>query len=189
MTRNQALEILDELKNSPNMVKHALACEAAMRALARKFKNQNLKIKIDEDEWGIVGLLHDADYEATGKSLETHTDKVTEKLEELGTEQEIIDAVAGHANKAPRKTLMAKSIYAADELTGLIVATALVMPSKKLSSVSVESVLKKFSEPRFAAGANREQIKTAESELGIPLPDFTQIVLKSMQEISDDLGL
>lgn len=188
MNRGDALRILGELGNSPNMVKHALACEAAMRALALKFKNKNSKIKIDEDEWGIVGLLHDADYEATDKSLERHTDLVAEKINGK-VSQQIIDAIRGHCDKAPRNTLMAKAIYAADESTGLIVATALVMPEKKLASVTTESVLKKFKEPRFAAGANREQIKTAETELNIPLPKFVEIVLKSMKEISQDLGL
>lgn len=187
MTRKQALEILTELGNSPNMLKHALACEAAMKTLHPKLAiNQN---SLTEEDWGIVGLLHDADYEATGKSLETHTDKVTEKLKTLNVKQEIIDAIRGHCDKAPRDTLAAKAIFALDELTGLIVAVALVMPDKKLSSVSVESVLKKFSEPRFAAGANREQIKTCETELKIPLPNFIEITLKSIQEISDDLGL
>lgn len=187
MTRDDALKILDELKNSPNMVKHALACEAAMKALYQKFSQEDNNLT--EDDWAIVGLLHDADYEATNKSLEKHTDLVTEKLKELGASQEIIDAVAGHADKAQRNTIMAKAIYAADELTGLIVAVALVMPSKKLSQVTVESVLKKFKDKSFARGANREQIKTCETELKIPLPNFIEITLKSMQEISDDLGL
>jgi len=199
MNRNGALKILSELGNSPNMVKHALACEAAMRALARKLITQNSELKTVEDEWGIVGLLHDADYEATDKLLERHTDLVTEKLQALRTKQEIIDAIRGHCDKAPRETAAAKAIYAADELTGLIVATALVMPDptspelrgagKKLSQVTVKSILKKFKDKSFAKGANREQIKTCETELNIPLPEFCQIVLKSMQEISNDLGL
>lgn len=183
MTREQALKILEELRNSPNMVKHALACEAAMRTLAQKFEPEKI------NDWRIVGLLHDADYEATNKDLETHTDLVCEKLTNLGVEPLIIAAIKGHCDKAQRETLMAKAVYAADELTGLIVATALVMPGKKLSEVTVESVLKKFKEPRFAAGANRAQIKTCETELDIPLAEFVEIVLKSMQEISTDLGL
>lgn len=187
MTRDDALKILDELGNSSNMVKHAQACEAAMKALFQKFgrKDNNLT----EVDWAIAGLLHDADYEATNKSLETHTDLVTEKLKKLNAKQEIIDAIRGHCDKTPRNTMVAKAIYAADELTGLVVATALVMPDKKLSSVSVESVLKKFKDKSFAAGANREQIKTCETELGIPLSEFVGITLKSIQEISSDLGL
>lgn len=183
MNRDDALKILEELGNSPNMVKHALACEAAMRALAEKFEPENV------NDWGVIGLLHDADYEATGKSLETHTDKVCEKLKSLEAKQEIINAIRGHCDKALREAAAAKAIYAADELTGLIVATALVMPSKKLSEVTVESVLKKFKDSSFAKGANRDQIKTCETELKIPLPEFVEIVLKSMQKTSADLGL
>lgn len=187
ITRETALRILEELGNSPNMVKHALACEVAMFALHQKLvSNQN---GLAKEDWGIVGLLHDADYEATGKSLETHTDKVCEKLKSLEAKQEIINAIAGHCDKALRETAAAKAIYAADELTGLIVATALVMPGKKLSEVSKESILKKFKDPSFAKGANRDQIKTCEQELGIPLPEFVEIVLKSMQKASNELGL
>lgn len=183
MRREEALKILEELGNSPNMVKHALACEAAMRTLAQKFEPEKI------DDWGVVGLLHDADYEATDKNLETHTDLVCQKLEDLGVEPLIIDAIKGHCDKAPQDTQIAKAIYAADELTGLIVATALVMPDKKLSSVTTETVLRKFREPKFAAGANRAQIKTCEAELQILLPEFVGIILKSMQKISEDLGL
>jgi len=198
VTRDQALKILDELKNSPNMVKHALACEAAMRALARKLITQNgggasllrsAELKAVEDNWGIVGLLHDADYEAADKSEERHTEVVTEKLQAAGCDQEIIDAVRGHADKALRDTSMAKAIYAADELTGLIVATALVMPEKKLASVTTESVLKKFKDLSFARGANREMIKSCQSELGISLEEFIAIALGAMQKISVKLGL
>ena len=110
-------------------------------------------------------------------------------MKEARAPQEIIDAVRGHADKEPRNTMMAKAIYAADELTGLIVAAALVRPDKKLEGLTVESVLKRFKEPAFAKGANRDQIKTCETELGTPLPEFTEIVLNAMKEISKELGL
>lgn len=187
MTRNDALNILDELGNSPNMKNHGLAASFAMAALYEHFESKKPEGSIED--WEAVGLLHDADYEATNKSLELHTEETTKKLKELNANQLIIDAIRGHCDKEQRKTLVAKSIYAADELTGLIVACALVQPEKKLSSVTVESVLRKFKDKSFAAGANRDQIKTCETELDIPLEEFTSMVLKAMQEKAGDMGL
>ena len=191
MTKYEALKILEELENSPNMIKHALACGFVMRDLCIKLTqgNSTQSEPFDEKDWEIVGLLHDADYELTGKSLDAHTEETTKKLKEIGEKQEVIDAIHGHCDKEERRTLMAKAIYAADELTGLIVAAALVQPDKKLKSVTVESVLRKFKDPSFARGANRDQIKTCESELGIPLGEFVSIVLESMQDHSKELGL
>lgn len=191
MTKDEALKILEELGNSPNMVKHALACGFVMRDLCDYFssKRGDSSQSGSPNDWEVVGLLHDADYEMTNKSLERHTDETAQKLKEKGTSEEIIEAIRGHCDKAERKTLMAKAIYACDELTGLIVACALVQPDKKLKSVSVESVLRKFKDKSFARGANRDQIKTCESELKIPLEEFIEITLKSMTDRSVDLGL
>ena len=191
ITRENALKILEDLKNSPNMVKHALACGFAMRDLCNKLSSQSSQPSQPSDPsiWEIVGLLHDADYEITNKSLDLHTEETTKKLKEINADEQIIDAIRGHCDKADRKTLMAKSIYAVDELTGLIVACALVQPDKKLSSVSVESVLRKFKDKSFAAGANRDQIKTCETELIIPLQEFVLITLNAMQEKSGELEL
>ena len=182
MNREEAFKILDELSNSPNMKKHALATEAVMRALAARFEPQK------EEDYALTGLLHDADYEATEKSLEKHTDLVTEKIS-AKVAPAVIEAIRGHCDKEERKTTMAKSIYAADELTGLIIATTLVHPDKKLASISLESVLKKFKDPSFARGAARDQIKTCEAKLGITLPEFCEIALLAMQNIAPDLGL
>lgn len=189
MTRDDAIKILDELKNSTNMINHAKACGFAMAALNEYFEKNGKKPELDKNSWEIVGLLHDADYEITGKSLERHTDETTKKLQEINSDELIIDAIRGHCDKAERNTLLAKSIYSADELTGLIVACALVRPEKKLSSVTVESVLKKFKDKSFAAGANRDQIKTCETELSIPLENFIDLVLSSMKSKSDELDL
>lgn len=189
MTRDDAIKILEELKNSPNMVKHELAVGFAMAALYDYFKSKGQKPQMTREDWEIVGIMHDADYEITGKSLELHTEETTKKLKEIGADQMIINAVRGHCDKTPRDTPMAKSVYAIDELTGLIVACALVRPDRKLASVSVESVLKKLKDKYFAAGANRDQIKTCETELKIPLEEFIEITLKSMQKKSDQLGL
>jgi len=189
MNREDALKILDELKNSPNMVKHALAVGFTMSTLYDYFEKRGSTPEMSRSDWEIVGLLHDADYEITGKSLELHTEETTKKLQKLGVDQQIIDAIRGHCDKAPRDSLMAKSVYAADELSGLIVACALVQPDKKLESVKVESVLRKFKDKSFAAGANRDQIKTCESELNISLEEFISIILKAMQNYSTELDL
>jgi len=189
MNRQEAIKIINDLVKSPNIRKHCLAAEVAMVGLWDYFNKQD---KIDwgsSEEWGIIGLLHDADYEATNKSLELHTEETTKKLKEIGAPKQIIDAVRGHCDKEPRITLTAKAIYASDELTGLIVAAALVRPGKKLDGLTVDSVLKRFKEPAFARGANRDQIKTCESELEIPLPEFVGIVLNSMKKTAADLGL
>jgi len=192
VTRNEALKILDELKNSSNMIKHGLAVGFAMAELYDFFKKNNPPAgepEMEKDDWEVVGILHDADYEITGKSLERHTEETTKKLKEVDADSQIIDAIRGHCDKAERKTLMAKAVYAADELTGLIVAAALVRPDKQLASLTKESVIKRFGEKSFAAGANRNQIKTCESELKIPLEEFVGITLSAMQAKADQLGL
>lgn len=171
------------------MAKHGLAVGFTMAALYDYLQSQDQNPEMTKEDWEITGLLHDADYEATGKSLDLHTEKTTEKLKSVGADDLIINAIRGHCDKEPRTTLMAKAVYACDELTGLIVACALVRPDKKLSSLTHDSVMKKFKEKSFAAGASREQIKTCETELGINLDEFIQITLEAMQEKSKELGL
>jgi len=192
MTKEYALKILEELNNSENMKKHGLAVGFTMGELYDYFQKNNPPSggpEMEKGDWEIVGILHDADYEITDKSLDRHTEETAKKLEEKGADSQIIDAIRGHCDKAERKTLMAKAVYAADELTGLIVAAALVRPDKKLASLTKESVIKRFGKKSFAAGANRDQIKTCEEELGIKLEDFANIVLKSMQNHAKELGL
>lgn len=171
------------------MSKHGFAAGFAMVALYDHFKNNGKNPELTKDDWETVGMVHDADYELTNKSLELHTEETTKKLRELYPNELVIAAVKGHCDKAPRVTMIAKAIYAADELTGLVVACALVQPNRKLQSVTVDSVMRKFRDKSFAAGANRDQIKTCEKELGIPLDEFVSIVLKSMQDHSSELGL
>ena len=189
MTRDEALKILEVLENSENMKKHGLAVGFAMNALYDYFEQEDKNPEMKKGDWEIAGILHDADYEITNKSLDRHTEETTKKLKEIKADQLIIDAIRGHCDKAERKTLMAKSVYAADELTGLIVAAALVRPDKKLASLTKESVLKRFGEKSFAAGANRDQIKTCETELKIPIEEFVTLTLKAMQNHSEELGL
>jgi putative nucleotidyltransferase with HDIG domain len=187
LTRNQAIEILNNHLKNKNLFRHCLAVEAAMKGLARYF-NEN------EEKWGLVGLLHDGDWEETRNNPKEHTLKLLEWIKEKGeNDQEVINTILSHNfennNFRQPKTKMEWALYTCDDLTGLIVAVALITPEKKLSSVSVKSILKKFSSPSFAAGVNRNQIKLCEEKLGIKLEKFVEIVLMSMLSISKELGL
>ena len=183
MNREDAWKLLTEYTKSPNLIKHALAVEAAMRAYARKFGQ-------DEEKWGIVGLIHDFDYEQH-PTPEEHPLVGAKILEERGWPEDIIRAVKSHAEYlgVPRKSLMEKALFAVDELTGLIVAVALVRPSKSIMDVTVKSVKKKWKDKRFAAGVNRKDIERGAEELGVPLDEHIAIVLEAMQGIAEELGL
>lgn len=193
MKREQAVELLHSKMQNPNLRKHCYAVEVVMGALYDRLNTD----KNDEEKemWKIAGLLHDADYEITKDTAKTeHTKKVLEWLEALDVHSDISDAIAAHAwqylPEAPEpKNPMQWALYCCDELTGLIIATALVKPDKKLASVTVDSVQKKWNSPSFAAGVDRTQIENCESRLGIPLSEFIQIALTAMQGISGDLGL
>ena len=185
MTRQDALDLIKKYVKNGNSVKHMLATEAIMKALARKF-NQN------EEEWGLVGLLHDIDMEMVdyNDEPEKHGLKSVEILKEKNINFEILEAVKAH-NEATGKipeTLMEKSIFCVDPLTGLIVASVLVLPSRKIFDLSAESVFKRFKEKAFARGANREII-TKCSEIGLELEEFIEIGLEAMKEINNELEL
>ncbi len=185
MNRKEALSLINQYVKNKNSIKHMLAVEAVMRSLARKFDE-------NEDLWGIVGLVHDVDMETVDYENEPqrHGIEGANILEKEGVGQEILEAVKAH-NKATGKnseTLMEKAIFCADPLTGLIVAGVLVLPSKKIADLTLESVLKRFKEKAFAKGANREIIGQC-SEIGLDLKEFVEIGLKAMQEISDELEL
>ncbi len=184
MKRKEALKLLKENIKNENLTKHSLAVEAAMRALANYFGE-------DEEKWGLCGLLHDIDYEKTKENPELHSKRGAEMLEEEGIEEEICQAVLTHNKAHGQKPegLMAKAVYCVDPLTGLIVAATLVLPSKKISNLEVENVLNRFEEPRFAAGVEREIIKECEKYLDLSLEKFTSVVLKAMQGIDNRLGL
>ena len=181
--RDEAQRIIDEWVDNENLKKHAYAVEAAMRAYA-------LKLGEDPEKWGIVGLLHDFDYERY-PDLKDHPFKGTAYLKEKGYADVLAAAILAHAEhtNVERDTDLKKAIYAVDELTGLIVAVALTRPSKKIADVSVDSVMKKWKEKSFAAGVDRQMIEKGAEELGIPLKEHAQIVLKAMQEIPEKLGL
>ena len=157
----------------------------------RRLARNDIAVEFNEEEWAIVGLLHDADYELVEKDPSRHTLVTEEKLRSHNVSDRVINGIKAHHEgvKPTRDNLMESSVYAADELSGLITAVALVRPDKKLSSVTVESVMKKFPQKSFAAGAKREQILACEKELNIPLVEFVGVALKAMQGIAVDLGL
>lgn len=183
MNREEALKLVKEKIKNENLIKHCLAAEACMRALANYFNE-------DEEKWGLAGLLHDIDYEETKNNPEKHSLLGAEMLEKMGLDKEITEAVKTHneVHGIKPETRMAKALYSVDPLTGLIVAAALVLPSRKLSDLTVENVLNRFKEKAFARGANREIIKKCE-DVGLGLEEFIKICLEAMQRISQELGL
>ncbi|MBN1959157.1 MAG: HDIG domain-containing protein [Desulfuromonadales bacterium] len=184
ITRERSLELLHQHLNNPNLIKHCLASEAVMRALARHFSE-------DEELWGLTGLLHDLDVELTLDDLSRHTHETVRILREEGVAEEILDAIRmhnEHAHNDKRSERFHHALAAGETITGLIIATALVYPDKKLASVKPKSVRKRYKEKLFAAGADRAIIAECE-EIGIPIPDFCDLCLEAMQGIADALGL
>jgi putative nucleotidyltransferase with HDIG domain len=164
-----------------NLQRHSLAVSAVMRHLARRFGE-------NEEMWALAGILHDLDYEETLKDPDKHTLLAEEWLKQYNLPAEVISGIKAHCNKAERNSLMNKAIYAADPVTGFIVACALIKPEKKLAPVEPEFAMKRMKEKRFAAGANREQINSC-AEMGLSLEEFFEISLNAMKEIADELGL
>jgi predicted hydrolase (HD superfamily) len=211
MTRDEAYTLLTEMMSNKNLIRHGLAVECIMRNLCNYLREReqakegseldsrlrgndgqvDWKKEFDEEEWAIVGLLHDADYELIEKDPSKHTLVTAEKLEALGVSERIIQAIKAHhfGIKPTRDNILESGVYAVDEMSGLITACALVQPEKKLATVTVESVLKKFKQPSFAAGARRDQIFEGIEELEISLEDFTKIALTAMQNHHEELGL
>ena len=183
MTRDEALDSIKANIENENTIKHMLATEAVMRALARRFGE-------DEEEWGLTGLLHDIDMELTEGDMNTHSKLGADLARELGASEAMANAILCHnqTHGIPMETRLDKALYCADPLTGLIIAAALVRPDKKLAGVEARSVRKRFKEKSFAAGANREQISQC-TELGLELDEFLELGLGAMKEIADDLGL
>jgi putative nucleotidyltransferase with HDIG domain len=180
MNRAEAFTLAQSRFQNRNLFKHVLAVEAVMRALARHFSE-------DEEIWGLAGLLHDLDYEETARSPERHTLVTEELLKPYALPPEIIHAIKCHNDLAERDSLMDRALYAADPITGLIVAAVLMHPEKNLAAVESEFILRRFREKSFAKGANREQILTC-GDMGLELNEFTGIALSAMQGISSELG-
>ena len=183
MIRREVLDSINENVENKNLVKHMLATEAIMRALARRLGE-------DGEEWGLTGLLHDIDVELTAGDMSTHSKLGADLAKELGASETMAHAILCHneAHGVPRETKLDKALFCVDPLTGLITAAALVRPDKKLAGLGAKSVIKRFKEKSFAAGANREQISLC-SEIGLELGEFIELGLTAMQEISSDLGL
>ncbi len=181
--RTQALAIVKEHVKNPNLIKHMLAVEAAMAAYAQKWKE-------DEEVWRIAGLLHDFDWEIH-PSLAQHPQEGAKILRERGVDEDLVRTILSHAEHTgvAREKLIDKALWACDEITGLIVAVALVRPSKKLADVSLESIKKKWRDKTFAKGAKREDIEAGAKELGVDVWEHVDFVLKAMQGISGELGL
>ncbi len=181
MTRDEAIAAVRENCGNKNLVKHMLATEAVMVGLAARLGE-------DAESWALAGLLHDLDYEETVDDPTRHGLVSADKLGEMGICEEIIHAVKAHNAHVECDSTMDKALYASDPVTGLIVASALMHPDKKLAGLDVEFVMRRFKEKRFAAGADRDQIASCEG-LGLSLEDFLGVAIESMQGISDDLGL
>jgi putative nucleotidyltransferase with HDIG domain len=183
-SRDQALSLLHEHIKNDKLLAHSYASEAVMKALARRLGQ-------DEEQWALAGLLHDLDIEQVGGDLAVHGIAAVAMLTEQGIDPEIIDAIAMHnemATKKNRETIFQHALAAGETVTGLIMATALVYPDKKLASVKVKSVTKRMKEKAFAASVNRDNIRECE-RIGIPLDEFVEISLTAMQERSEQLGL
>lgn len=184
ISREEAVDILKENISNENLRKHHYAVAAAMRALAEEFG-------ADADKWEMVGLLHDADYEETRDEPERHALVIASVLETRGVSEDIVRAVKAHNYERlgiMPETEMEWSLVTCDDLTGLIVAVALVHPTG-LAGVSVESVMKKFDSKSFAAGADRDRIRLCEEKLDVGLESFVGIVLAGMKKRSAELGL
>jgi uncharacterized protein len=184
ISRQDALDIIKKYLPQDNLVKHCLATEAIMRALAAK-------LGCDEDTWGIAGLLHDLDYVETKDRMEEHGLRTEKILQGMGVSREITDAIKGHNADnlgLQRKAAFEFALTAAECITGLIVATALVYPDKKLASVKSQSIIKRMKQKEFARSVNRDYIRECE-KINIPLEEFAALSLAAMCAIHDELGL
>ncbi|MCH8088910.1 MAG: HDIG domain-containing protein [Chloroflexi bacterium] len=182
-TREEAVALLYEYTKSDSLRKHGLGVEAVMRAYARKYDE-------DEEVWGIVGLLHDFDYEIH-PTADKHPMEGSKILRERGYPEEVIYAIQCHADYLglERKTNMDKAIFACDELAGLVTAVALVRPSKSVMDVKVKSVKKKMKDKSFARGVLREDIINGTAQLGVDIDEHIATVIEAMQGVASDLGL
>jgi putative nucleotidyltransferase with HDIG domain len=187
-SRADTLALMHEYTASESLRKHMLSVEAAMRAYAGKFGE-------DEERWGITGLIHDFDYERFPNSAhsptEEHPSEGVRLLRARGYPEDILEAILGHAQycNTPRESRMAKTLFAVDELTGLITATALVRPTKSVHEVEARSVRKKMKDKAFARGVSREDVINGAQELGVDLDEHINFVIGAMQARSADLGL
>lgn len=188
MNRSEALSLMHEYTPSDALRKHMYAVEAALRAYA-------LKVGEDADTWGVVGLLHDFDYERypnpNRSATEEHPSAGAKILAERGYPEPLRRAILAHASYTgvPRDTQLARTLYAVDELCGFLVACALVRPSRSLADLEVSSVKKKLKDKAFARNVNRDEIRQGAEELGVPLEDHVQFVIEALRPVERELGL
>jgi putative nucleotidyltransferase with HDIG domain len=184
ITRDEAMALLKENITNENLIRHCLASEAVMIGLAKRFGE-------DQEKWGLAGLLHDLDVELVNADLSVHVLETEKILKDKGVDEDIIEAIKMHnetASKKKRSERFHHALAAAETITGLVVATALVYPDKKLASVKPKSIKKRMKQKAFAAGVNREIIMECE-KIGLDLNEFCDIALGSMQGIADQIGL
>ena len=187
-SREEALTLVHEYTASDSLRKHMLSVEAAMRAYAMKFGE-------DPERWGLAGLVHDFDYEkfpnASHSATEEHPAEGVRILRSKGFPEDILQAILGHATycNVPRETRMAKALFAVDELTGLITASALVKPSRSVRDVEASSVRKKMKDKAFARGVNRDDVINGAAELGVPLDEHIAFVIDAMRAVAPSIGL
>lgn len=183
MTRSEAYGLLTEWTKTDGLIKHALAVEAAMRAYARRFGE-------DEEMWGLTGLLHDFDYERH-PTPDLHPQAGSIVLRERGVPEEVIYAILTHAEylELPRKSLMDKALFAVDELCGFVIAVALVRPNKSLGEVDVSAVKRKMKDKAFARAVKREDIVAGAAALEVPLDEHIEVVVGALRRIAPQLGL
>lgn len=182
-TRDDAWELVQQHVQNDGLRKHMLAVEAAMRAYAREYG-------ADEEYWGTLGLIHDWDWEIH-PSAEEHPSKGVEMLLEMGWPRELTRSILSHATYSgvPRTEAQDKALFACDELCGLVMATAMVKPNKSLAEVDARSVLKKMKDKGFARAVNRDDIRQGAEELGRPLEEHVDFVVRALQNVSSSLGL
>jgi hypothetical protein len=186
ITKDKAIELLHSKMESVNLRKHCYSVASVMMALSKHFGE-------NQEKWGVVGLLHDGDYEFTKEDPGNHAKLMADWVRETGeTDSELLTGIESHGwfhqGKLP-ESKMQWALFCSDELTGLITAVTLVRPEKKISLVTVDNVLSKWNQKGFASGVKREDIEHCEEELGIPLKEFIEIALTAMQEIHEELGL
>ena len=187
-SRETALALMHEYTASDSLRKHMLAVEAAMRAYAARFGE-------DQDRWGLAGLIHDFDYErypnAAHSPTEEHPAEGVRILRQHGWPEDVLEAILGHAQYCgvPRESRMAKTLFAVDELTGLITATALVRPSRSVHEVDARAVRKKMKDKGFARGVSREDVTSGATDLGVDLDEHIEFVIAAMKATADTLGL
>ncbi len=185
--RERAIKLLNKHIENKNLIKHSLAVGALMKALAKHFGKED-----EIENWELAGLLHDLDWDKTRHDPTIHTKLTEEILKKESFPDEVIEAVKRHnhaAGNPPPETLLEKVLYYTEEVTGLVVASALVLPSRKLADLTVDSILKRFQEKAFARGVDRELLKEMPEKINLSLEELISIALRVMQEMSDELEL